>query len=108
MLANTLDTLLHRQPMTSDVALAIAPEVATADKKKKHRSSGNSKRPPARPYKKIEMSVLDARIAKLTTRVQKSKRQHECAQNLLSKYTQEMYFREKECLLSEPAQEPSA
>lgn len=92
----------------TDIAYAIAPEVSAPEKKKKARSSSHNKRPPARPYKKIERSVLDARIAKLTTRVQKSKRQHETAQGLLAKYTQEAYYREKECVLSEPAQEASA
>lgn len=91
---------------TTDIAVAIAPEVAIP--KKKNRTASGSKRPPSRPYKKISKEVLETRIAKLTTRVQKTKRQHDSAQALLAKYAQESFYREKEVLQDEPAADAAA
>jgi len=103
------DQGLNAQHMPADIAVAIAPEVVpTGEKKKKTRSAPGTKRPPARPYKKISKDVLETRIAKLTARVQKTKRQHESAQTLLTKYAQESFYREKDVLQAEPAPEASA
>lgn len=101
--------------MSTDVAVAIAPELDATNvvqKKKKNarpsakRSSTGSKRPPARPYRKISKETLDSRMAKLTTRVQKAKRQHDAAQALLAKYSQESYYREKD-QMQQQAEEPA-
>lgn len=45
-------------------------------------------------------------MAKLTTRVQKAKRQHDAAQALLAKYSQESYYREKD-QMQQQAEEPA-
>jgi ribosomal protein S15P/S13E len=51
-----------------------------------------------RPYRTLQADVLTVRISKLTTRLEKAKKQHETTRQLLTKYAHESYYREKEVL----------
>jgi ribosomal protein S15P/S13E len=92
----------NRHQQMSEVAVAIVPEIqpppAGRKPSKKRAASGQPPRPPARPYRKIDAEVLASRIARLTTRIEKTKRQHESTRVLLTKYAHEKFYREKEAI----------
>jgi hypothetical protein len=80
----------------STVTSAIASElIPPSDPLPKERTK---KRGPARPYKKLNEEVLSARILRLTTRIERVKRQHETTRILLTKYAHERFYRDKEAL----------
>jgi len=51
-----------------------------------------------RPYRSLQADVLAVRITKLTTRLEKAKKQHETTRQLLTKYAHESFYRDKEAL----------
>jgi hypothetical protein len=98
--------------MITDIELATAalppaPEPKKRDKKWRHphpRPGAQKKRGPARPYKRIEAEVLDVRIGKMTTRIERLKRQHENVRKLLTKYSHEKTYRLREALTEQPSE----
>ena len=60
-----------------------------------------SKRPPARPHRKVPEDTLLSRIAKLTARVERTRRQHDAAQILLTKYAREKGYRDEDAIAKE-------
>lgn len=51
-----------------------------------------------RPYRSLPAEVLASRTARLTTRLEKAKKQHESTRLLLTKYAHESFYRDKEAL----------
>jgi len=89
-----------------DIAVDIAPEVIPRSRAPRKAPTANKTgRSPARPYKKLPQDTLVARITKLTTRVERAKRQHATAQELLLKYAREKAFRETQAVEAEPEPE---
>lgn len=86
----------------TDVAVAIGTEIDPPVQPK----SRNSRLLPGtlrkkclpRPYRKITPEVLAERITKLTTRLQKAKKQHETSRVLLTKYSHERFYRDREAI----------
>jgi hypothetical protein len=56
------------------------------------------KRGPPRPYRKIPEEVLTTRLKRLTDRIDKIKKQHESTRVLLTRYSHERYYRDKEAI----------
>ena len=71
---------------------------------RKPRKPRNKNAPPrakmgiSRPYRTLPAEVLAVRTSKLTTRLEKAKRQHEATRLLLTKYAHESFYRDKEAL----------
>jgi hypothetical protein len=62
-----------------------------------------------RPYRKVVEDVLASRIAKLSERLEKAKKQHESARVLLTKYAHERFYRERDAIVQAgPTVEPPA
>jgi len=95
----------------SEIAVAITTEIEPPAEGKKSRRprKRNANRPLKkkngvhRPYRSLPADVLSIRVAKLTTRLEKVKKQHETTRLLLTKYAHESFYRDKEAL--ESAQE---
>jgi hypothetical protein len=100
----------------NDVAVAmgaeIDPPVPTASKSRKARAPSTPgvprKKGASRPYRKISAEVLAERITKLTTRLQKAKKQHESTRVLLTKYSHERFYRDREAIESAAEEAPPA
>jgi hypothetical protein len=88
--------------MMNDVAVAIGtaidPPVQPKSRNSRLLPGTLRKKGAPRPYRKIAPEVLVERIAKLTTRLQRAKKQHETARLLLTKYSHESFYREKEAI----------
>lgn len=85
---------------------AEQPPSAEVPAKKKKGGPGKkrvpgSKRPPARPHRKVPEETLLSRIAKLTSRVERTRRQHDSAQILLTKYAREKVYRDEDAIAKE-------
>lgn len=99
---------------TGDHDLALATELnpppapVRKDKKwRRHpRPNALTKRGPPRPYRRLEVEVLDTRISKLTARLDRAKKQHEEARTLLIRYTHERFYRTQEAVLAASAPPP--
>jgi hypothetical protein len=84
--------------ITAAIATEINPPVApTKTKRPRQPPSGRSRGPP-RPYRRIAEEVLAARIVRLTTRIERVKKQHESTRILLTKYAHERFFRDHEAV----------
>jgi hypothetical protein len=92
----------------SEIAVAMTTEIEPPPEGKKPRKPRkNSNGQPvrtrtgiSRPYKTLQADVLAVRISKLTTRLEKAKKQHETTRKLLTKYAHESFYRDKEVLES--------
>jgi hypothetical protein len=90
--------------VTSAIASELIPPAEPSIKQSaKDRSK---KRGPARPYRKLNEEVLSARILRLTTRIERVKRQHESTRILLTKYAHERFYRDKEALEAADSSQP--
>lgn len=95
------------------------PQPVRKDKKwRPHpRPRAQTKRGPPRPYRRIPVETLNTRIAKLTARIDRARKQHEETRTLLIKYVHERAYRTKEALeqttsgntheKDQPAQKPA-
>lgn len=96
----------------NDVAVAIGTEIDPPVQPKSRNSrllpGTLRKKGAARPYRKIAPEVLVERITKLTVRLQRAKKQHETARVLLTKYSHEQFYREKEAIEAPPAEDGPA
>jgi hypothetical protein len=89
----------------TEIAVAINTEI-DPPKQKQTKGKRNPKsgavekklRNPPRPHRRLEDDVLAQRIAKLTERLNRTRKQHENTRLLLTKYAHERYFREKDAL----------
>ncbi len=86
---------------------AIEPPVQKPRKTKPKAGSTRPQRGPARPYRSLPEDVLAARTAKLTTRLEKAKKQHDSSRVLLTKYAHERFYREKDAIQNANAVEPA-
>lgn len=88
----------------SEITVAIASEInppPEPKKSKKARPSSGKKRGPARPYRKITDDILAQRIKRLSERLERSKKQHDSARALLTKYSHERLYRDKDAIQGE-------
>lgn len=94
------DTTTTTQPTieTAEQPPAEAPPKRKRGVPGKKRRVPGSKRPPARPHRKVPQETLLSRIAKLTARVDRTRRQHDAAQILLTKYSKEKVYREEDAI----------
>lgn len=88
-------------------------EIEPPPEGKKPRKPRNKNAPPrvkhhgiSRPYRSLPADVLAVRTAKLTTRLEKAKKQHESTRLLLTKYAHESFYRDKEALEAAQQAEP--
>lgn len=81
------------------------PQPVRKDKKwRTHpRPRAQTKRGPPRPYRRVPDETLNTRLTKLTTRLDRARKQHEETRALLIKYTHERAYRTKEALESAAA-----
>jgi hypothetical protein len=89
----------------SEIAVAMTTEIEPPPEGKKSRKPRKKTAGPprikhgvVRPYRSLQADVLANRIAKLTTRLEKAKKQHEATRHLLTKYAHERFYRDKEAL----------
>jgi len=81
----------------SAIEEAIATDAPAGEPKvKKPRKAPTAKRGPARPHRRLETEVIDARIAKLQKRLDRAKAQIEDASRHVEGYQREREFRAKE------------
>jgi hypothetical protein len=96
--------------MVTDLAVEVSaeleppPEPKRRDKKwRKHpRPGAQTRRGPPRPYRRLPEETLGVRIKKLTDRMEKTRKQHEDARLILTKYSHERTYRLREALLNAP------
>jgi hypothetical protein len=96
--------------MPTDLAVDVStelnppPEAKKKDKKwRQHpRPGAQTKRGPPRPYRRLPEETLEGRIKKLTDRMEKARKQHEDARLILTKYSHERTYRQREALLNTP------
>ena len=87
----------------ADIAASIVSEIEPPPEGKKRKKNPPMnkmvpKRGPARPYRKIPEDVLSARLKRLTDRIDKIKKQHESVRVLLTKYSHERFYRDKDAI----------
>lgn len=80
------------------IASEIDPPAPPKQSKRSKRNPSAKKRGPARPYKKIPDETLSARIKRLTERMERAKKQHETARALVTKYSHERLYRDKDAI----------
>ena len=84
--------------LSAAIASEIDPPAAPKLSKRSKRDPNAKKRGPARPYKKITDETLATRIKRLTDRMERAKKQHESARNLVTKYSHERLYRDKDAI----------
>jgi hypothetical protein len=91
----------------SEITVAMTTEIEPPPEGKKSRKprkkttagpSTRARNGAPRPYRSLQADVLAGRITKLTTRLEKAKKQHETTRQLLTKYAHESFYRDKEAL----------
>ena len=90
--------------LSAAIATEIDPPSEPKPSKRSKRNPNAKKRGPARPYRKISDETLTGRIKRLTDRIERAKKQHESARSLITKYSHERLYRDKDAI--EGAGEP--
>ena len=86
----------------SEIAVAIKTEIEPMSPKAPKRG-GIRKKGVARPYRRVPEDVLACRINRLTERLERVRKQHECTRTLLTKYAHERHYREKDAIAKSAA-----
>jgi hypothetical protein len=88
----------QQKPKTKKAKTEKSDKPAKAPKAKSERdpSQPRAKRGPARPHRRLEMDVIDSRIAKLQRRLDRAKSQLEDAGRHVEGYLRERDFRAKD------------
>ncbi len=88
----------HQKTKTKRAKTEKSDQAAKPKKSKSDRdpSQPRAKRGPARPHRRLEMDVIDSRIAKLQRRLDRAKSQLEDAGRHVEEYLRERDFRAKD------------
>lgn len=88
----------------SEIAVAMTTALEPPIQKLRKTKSPRPQRGPARPYRSLTEEVLASRTSKLTTRLEKAKKQHETTRVILTKYAHERFYRERDAIQNAAAE----